>query len=190
MWVRTSLAAQCCSMLVAMLVGQSHDSFHVLLKPGRKVWQRESERSLRCPQVFIIQNGRQPRTQEERVEGDGTERLGAKSALPIMQSWPHVALEMLECCFIVATLSKIYGSFCNSHLRTLLRDAQLRSAGQRRSALTQLSPTQEERTEVWRSVLWNTQWDLQDVCPRIMMHRHWGDAGCLTHVTTHSCLVI
>lgn len=51
--------------------------------------ERESEPSLRFPRVFIIQNGRRPRAQEERVEGDSTERLRASkeeeiTALPFM----------------------------------------------------------------------------------------------------------
>lgn len=99
----------------------------------------------------------------------------------------HVGLHR---CFRVAFLLSLflYGCFCSSHTHTHPTDAQLIS-NPCCAALTQLSPTQEERTKVWRCMLWNIWWDLQDVCLQIMMRRRWGDAAVyVTHMMMHLLL--
>lgn len=113
---------------------------------------------------------------------DGTQRLGASeednnsSHRAELFTWGFLGVsELLSYCH-----SFLYGCFCSSHTHTHLTDAQL-SSNPCCSALTQRSPTQEERTKVWRCVLWNIWWDLQDVGLQIMMRRRWGDAA--VHVT-------
>lgn len=114
------------------------------------------------PEVFIIQNGSGPWAQWRHTEAWSKWGGGHKSSSHRAElfTWGFIGVsELLSYCH-----SFLYGCFCSSHTHTHLTDAQL-SSNPCCSALTQLSPTQEERTKVWRCVLWNIWWDMQDVCP-------------------------
>lgn len=71
-------------------------------------------------------------------------------------------LVLLSCCLFlyIYTVYSIWMLFQPTHTSNGC-PAQLCWSEPRCSALTQLSPTQE-RTEVWRIMLWNSRWDLQD----------------------------
>lgn len=121
---------------------------------------------------------------------NGTQRLGASEeehiALPIVQSSSRGVSDLFQSCFLIVTL--FYTDAHSSHTHTHLTDAQL-SSNPCCSTLTQLSPTQEERTKVWSRVLRNIWWDMQDVCLKIMRRRRWGDAAVyVTHMMMHLLL--
>lgn len=123
---------------------------------------------------------------KRRGWSDSTERLRASkeekiTALPIV----HYTSHPFACSFldVLGLLSYchffIWMLFQPTHIWRMHSSALLVKA----TLLTQLRPTQEERTEVWRIVLWNSRWDLQDVCLKIMMHRRGGRACTLMSVS-------
>lgn len=131
------------------------------MKPRRKAWQRESECSLRFPQVFIIQNGKRPQTQEERVESDSTERLreNNSSSHPALhlnnkqtiRIRSHVAL-CFSAAFILSRFFYICECFCNPHTRDGCT-AQLCWSKPSCSTLTQLRQTRRKDRSVKNHVM-------------------------------------